>query len=136
MSLHLPYHLHSLLPLKRLLFSSLLMRCGHSLCGRQSFSCSSNSSFMDNASFLSTLAFHICILLHHHHPHHLSSLLCLYLDTPTYHLLLYVLLFLTIWMVIMLLDYVFFFMIWICFDCLLWIMDIFELMFLYCDFDD
>ena len=33
------------------------------------------------------------IHLHHHHPHHLYSLLCLYLDTPTFHLLFYVLLF-------------------------------------------
>ena len=136
-----PLHLfHSLLPLKKSLFSSLWMRCGHSLCGRLSFS---SSSFMDNVSFFSTLAFHICILLYHHHPHHLSSLLCLYLDTPTYHLLLYVLLFSTIWMVIMLLDYVFvlddmdlFWLFVMDYMDFLMLMDIFELMCLYCDFDD
>ena len=87
---------------------------------------------MDNAFSLSTLAFHIRIHFHHH----LHSLLCLYLDTPTFHFLHYVLLFSTIWMFIMLLDYVFVLDDMDCFDCLLWIMDIFELMFLYCDFDD
>ena len=140
-SLHPPHHLHSLLSLKRLLFSSSWMKCGHSLCGRLSFN--SSSSFMDSASFLSTSAFHICIHLHHHHSHHLSSLLCLYLDTPTYYLLLYVLLFLTIWMVIMLLDYVFvlddmdlFWLFVMDYMDFLMLMDIFELMCLYCDFDD
>ena len=83
--LHLLYHIPSILLLKKLLFSSLWMRWGHSLCGRLSFTSSSSSLFMDNASSLSTSAFHICIHLHHHHPHHLSSLLCLYLDTPTFH---------------------------------------------------
>ena len=91
--LHPFHHLHSLLPLKRLLFSSLWMRYGYSLCGRLSFSSSSSSSFMVSVSFFSTSVFHIHIHLHHHHPHHLSSLLCLYLDTPTFHLLFYVLLF-------------------------------------------
>ena len=95
--LHLLCHLPSLLFLKRLLFSSLWMRCEHS----------SSVSFMDSASSLSTLAFHICIHLHHHHPHHLSSLLCFYLDTPKFHLLHYVLLFSITWMVVMILDYVF-----------------------------
>ena len=84
---HLPplHHLRILLPLKRSLFSRLWMKCGHSLCGRLSFTTSSSSLFMDSASSLSTSAFHIRIHLHHHHPHHLSSLLCLYLDTPTFH---------------------------------------------------
>ena len=138
--LHPLHHFHSLLPLKRLLFSSLWIRWGHSLCDKLSFS---SSSFMDNASSLSNSAFHILIFLHHHHPHHLSSLLYLYLDTSTYHLLHYVLLFSTIWMVIMLLDYVFF---WDDID-LFWLfimdymdflilVDIFELMCLYWDFDD
>ena len=134
-------HLNSLLPLKMLLFSSLWMRCGHSRYGRLSFS--SSSSFMDNAFSLSTSAFHIRIHLHHHHPHHLHSLLCLYLDTPTFHLLHYVLLFSTIWMVIMLLDYVFvldymdlFWLFVMDYMDFLMLMDIFELMCLYCDFDD
>ena len=107
-SLHLLCHLPSLLFLKRLLFNSLWMRWRHSLCGRLSFSSSSsNGSFMDNASSLSTSAFHTRIHLHHHHPHHLSSLLCLYLDTPIFHLLHYVPLFSIAWMVVIILDYVF-----------------------------
>ena len=121
--------------------SSLWMRCEHSLCGKLSFS--SSSSFMDSTFIFSTLAFHICILLYHHHPHHLSSHLCLYLDTLTYYLLLYVLLFSTIWMVIMLLDYVFvlddmdlFWLFVMDYMDFLMLMDIFELMCLYWDFDD
>ena len=97
--------LHQLMDEVWTLSISLWMRCGHSLCGRLSFS-SSNNSFMDNAFSLSISAFQIRIHLHHLYPHHLSSL-CLYLDTPTFHLLHYVLLFLTLWMVIFLLDYVF-----------------------------
>ena len=140
MPLHPLYHLPSLLFLKRLLFNSLWMRWWHSLCGRLSFSSSSSSSFMDNASSLSTLAFHTRILLHHHHPHHLCSLLCLYLDPPTFHLLLYVLLFSIIWMFVMLLDYVFVLdnmdLFWLFVMLFLYALDILELMCLYWAFDD
>ena len=81
------HHFLDLLPLEMLLFSSLWMRWGHSLCGRLSFSSSSNNLFMDSASSSSTSAFHIRFHLLHLHPHHLSSISCLYLDTPTFHLL-------------------------------------------------
>ena len=96
--LHPLHHFHNLLPLKRSLFSSLWMRCEHSLCCRLSFSSSSNNLFMDSTSSLGTSTFHIRFHLHHLHPHHLSSFLCLYLDTPTFHLPHYVLLFLSLWM--------------------------------------
>ncbi|KAH9657659.1 CCHC-type domain-containing protein [Citrus sinensis] len=69
---------------ERSLFSSLWLKCGHSLCSRLSFSSSSSNLFMVSNSSLSTSAFHIRF---HLHPHHLSSFLCLYLDTPTFHLL-------------------------------------------------
>ena len=85
--LHQPHHLHIPLPLKRSLFSSWWMKCGPSLCGRLSFSSSSSSSFMVSDFFFSTSAFHIRFRHHHLHPHHLSSILYLYLDTPTSHLL-------------------------------------------------
>ncbi|KAH9716748.1 Integrase catalytic domain-containing protein [Citrus sinensis] len=70
------HHFLDLLPLEMLLFSSLWMRYGHFRC-----------SFMDSVSSSSTSAFHIRFHLLHLHPHHLSSISCLYLDTPTFHLL-------------------------------------------------
>ena len=124
MPLHLLYHLQSLLPLKRLLFSSLWMRWGHFLCSRPTFSStfsrspgvshsSISISFMDNASSLSTLAFHICFHLYHHHHHHLISFFffMFVLDTPTFTALcsfiFYFGLCRCLWMFVMILDYVF-----------------------------
>ena len=91
MALHLLHHLQSLQPLKMLLFSNLWMRWEPFPCGRltlsstyfhstSAFHNSISSSFMDSDSSLSISVLHICIYLHHH----LSNLLCLYLNTPTF----------------------------------------------------
>ena len=70
----------------------------------------------------------------------LTILLCLYLNTPTVHLLLYVLLFFIIWMFVMILDYVFdlddMYLLWLIIMFFLYVLVVFELMCLYWDFDD
>ena len=132
--LHLPHHLHILLPLKMSLFSSLWMKCGHSLCDRLSSAAAylwtapplralqhSISVSTSITSILTTwVVSYACMWTHLH------FIYCIvFFYSRLYGWLLCFWFIYLFWMIWICFDYLFW-MIWICFDYLFWYdMDLF-----------